>query len=120
MKYIYPNGTWYEGSVRNGLRHGYGVYKVPYDDITLCGLWKLDRFHFGMACHGDQIRYGFGYELYQGELLNRKSEIALVYNHTRKSAIHHFYKSGKVASKNRKNTVHKKHTYVPHSFRKKR
>jgi len=86
MKYIYPNGTWYEGSVRNGLRHGYGVYKVPYDDITLCGLWKLDRFHFGMACHGDQIRFGVGHQLYQGELLNRKSEFVFVYRRKKRKS----------------------------------
>ena len=80
----YCNGTWYKGRMKNGLRHGYGVYKVPYDEITLWGLWKKDRFQFGIACHGHQSRFGFGDELYKGELLNRTSRLA-VYHKKRKS-----------------------------------
>ena len=75
MKHVYSNGTWYEGNMRYGLRHGYGIYTVPYDEITLWGLWKWDRFQFGIACHGHQSRFGFGNELYKGTLLNRISHL---------------------------------------------
>ena len=71
----YANGSWYEGRIRKGIRHGYGTYHVPYEEITLTGVWKHDRFRFGMARHGHQIRYGFGDELYQGHLLTRRSEL---------------------------------------------
>ena len=75
MKHVYVNGSWYKGSMRYGLRHGYGCYNVPYDDITLLGIWKWDRFQFGIASHGHQTRVGFGHELYKGILLNRISHV---------------------------------------------
>lgn len=83
---MYPNGSWYDGRFLYGLRHGYGTLYVPYDDITLCGLWKLDRFHFGMACHGEQTRFGFGDELYKGVLLNRKSNVFLFYSRKKRKS----------------------------------
>ncbi len=82
MKHVYVNGSWYQGRMRFGLRHGYGCYHVPYDNITLFGMWKWDRFQFGMASHGEQTRYGSGHELYKGILLNRTSH---VYRRKRKS-----------------------------------
>jgi hypothetical protein len=88
MLHVYPNGSWYEGRVRYGVRHGYGTFYVPYDDIILCGVWKYDRFQFGKACHGHQIRYGYGDALYNGYLLNRTSVIVPVrkiYKQKRKS-----------------------------------
>ena len=75
MKHVYANGAWYKGGMRHGLRHGYGCYNVPYDDITLLGIWKWDYFQSGIARHGDQIRFGRGHELYKGILLNRTSRI---------------------------------------------
>jgi hypothetical protein len=91
MKHIYNNGAWYKGGMRHGLRHGYGCYHVPYDEITLLGIWKWDYFQWGIARHGDQTRFGKGHELYTGLLLNRTSRLYSFYyslntrKHKRKS-----------------------------------
>lgn len=36
--YKWPDGSIYEGEVKDGLRHGYGIYKI--DDATYEGEWK--------------------------------------------------------------------------------
>jgi hypothetical protein len=36
--YKWPDGSIYEGEVKDGLRHGYGVYKI--DEATYEGEWK--------------------------------------------------------------------------------
>lgn len=33
--YIWPDGSKYEGEVKDGLRHGYGIYRI--DDATYEG-----------------------------------------------------------------------------------
>jgi hypothetical protein len=75
MTHVYANGAWYKGRMRFGLRHGYGCYHVPYDDITLLGIWKWDCFQWGIARHGHHSRFGYGHELYSGLLLNRTSPL---------------------------------------------
>jgi hypothetical protein len=38
--YEWPDGSWYKGHIRNGLRHGHGQYATPGEDCIYEGEWN--------------------------------------------------------------------------------
>ncbi len=41
---IYSNGDLYEGGVKQGLRHGKGVYRTKEGDVYEGGYWMGKRY----------------------------------------------------------------------------
>lgn len=39
-RYDWPDGSWYEGDVNIGLRHGFGTYATPEEECIYEGEWK--------------------------------------------------------------------------------
>ena len=44
-KYVWPDGSWYEGEVFHGLRNGYGIYETGNKGIRYEGEWKNGLRH---------------------------------------------------------------------------
>lgn len=38
-KYLWVDGSFYEGDLFDGLRHGYGIYQTNNEDIKYEGEW---------------------------------------------------------------------------------
>lgn len=69
----YKDGRYFEGSVRNGEKCGYGVFKNAKGVIEYAGYYKRDKFHgFGTYYFPDGTKYeGYfknGYKHGQGKL----------------------------------------------------
>lgn len=54
-KFTWSDGSWYEGEVKEGLRHGVGTYQCTSTPSTYCGDWKNGmRDGKGRLTHGKE------------------------------------------------------------------
>ena len=54
-KYTWPDGSWYDGDVVQGLRHGEGTYYTPTGESTYIGQWKN-----GVRCGKGVLKFKTG------------------------------------------------------------